>query len=220
VRHPAPRSGFGWSVIAARRGDEADPGAFDPQRLAAEYVVNGGRSPVVLFRRPEVPTRPHHESIPLPVGELDLTPDRPDVVVSVPLSAADLIEFDYRIARAARPTRVQGAVGRTLAFSGASGDFEVPAAGRYLRIPGSRDTSVPVMIQFRLVDPDPDSVATIRDLRAVRTGTRTRNYDSTRTAAAIGLAGVVVGSAATLAAQAVSRGIRARMGARRALGGS
>jgi hypothetical protein len=145
---------------------------------------------------------------------LELTPERPDVVVSATLTQAEMIEFDYQITAPARITRLQGAVERVLAFSGASGDFEVPARGRYLRIPGVRDTAVPVMIQFRLVDPGSDSVATVRGLQAVRTGSHAHNYDATWTAAALVLAGAALGSATTLAVQAVSRRIRAPLAPR------
>jgi hypothetical protein len=67
------------------------------------------------------------------------------------------------------------------------------------------------MIQFRLVDAEPDSAATISELRAVRTGSRTRNYDSTSTALTVGLVGAAVGSVGTLAIQVAARAVRRRL---------
>ncbi len=208
-----PKCGFGWSVLGAQRAAEAgsaDAG-FDPEDLAAGYVVGGQLAPVAVTRRPPVPTQPLHETVPLGVGELELTAERPDVSISVTLTETDLVDFDYQVSRAARRTRVEGAVERVLAFSGPAGEFEVPSWGRYLRIPGNRDTSFPVMIHFRLVDAEPDSAATIRRLSAVRTGSRTRNYDSTSSALTVGLVGAVVGSVGTLAIQGAARAVRRRL---------
>lgn len=213
-----PKCGFGWSVLGAQRAAEAghaDAGnadaGFDPEDLAAGYVVGGQLAPVTVTRRPPVPTQPLHETVPLGVGELELTAERPDVSISVTLTETDLVDFDYQVSRAARRTRVEGAVERVLAFSGPAGEFEVPSWGRYLRIPGNRDTSFPVMIHFRLVDAEPDSAATIRRLSAVRTGSRTRNYDSTSSALTVGLVGAVVGSVGTLAIQGAARAVRRRL---------
>ena len=140
--------------------------------------------------------------------ELELTAERPDASISVTLSETDLVDFDYQVSRAAPRTRVEGAVERVLAFSGPAGEFEVPSWGRYLRISGNRDASFPVMIHFRLVESAPDSAATITGLSAVRTGSRTRNYDSTSTALTVGLTGAVVGSVGTLAVQGAARTVR------------
>jgi len=68
-----------------------------------------------------------------------------------------------------------------------------------------------VMIQFRLVEAEPGSSAVISGLRAVRTGPRTSNYDSTSTAVTVGVAGAIVGSASTLAIQWLARAGRRRM---------
>jgi hypothetical protein len=87
----------------------------------------------------------------------------------------------------------------------------VPAWGQYLRIPGNRDFTVPIRIQFRLVEPASNSTATISGVRAVRTGVRTRNYDSSRTAVAIGATGVVVGAVGTLAVQHLVRAVRGQL---------
>lgn len=202
----APHSGFGWSVLAAAaRGT-----AFDPAALDAGYLVRGDRRPVTVARRPAAPAPPQYEETPLGVGEIELTPDRPDVLVSLPLSEADLVEFDYQISHPEPHSRVQGAVGRILAFSGAAGEYQVPSWGCYLRVPGGRDTSVPLMIQFRLVDAGPQTTATIRGLRGVRTGVRTHNYDVMSTAVSVALVGAVAGSAATLAVQAIARAVRGR----------
>jgi hypothetical protein len=202
----AAQSGFGWSVLAAAR----DGTAFDPVALDAGYVVRGDRRPVAVARRPATPALPQYEEISLGVGEIVLTPDRPDVLVGVTLSGVDLVEFDYQISDPAPHSRVQGAVGRILAFSGASGEYQVPSWGCYLRVPGGRDTSVPLMLQFRLADPAAGTSATIRGLRGVRTGVRTHNYDVTGTAVAIALVGAVAGAAATLAVQAMARSLRNR----------
>lgn len=205
-----PKCGFGWSVLAAKRAAEAgdaDTG-FDPQDLAAGYLVGGQRAPLTVNRRPPVPTQPRHETVPLDVDELELTAERPDASISVTLSETDLVDFDYQVSRAAPRTRVEGAVERVLAFSGPAGEFEVPSWGRYLRISGNRDASFPVMVHFRLVESAPDSAATITGLSAVRTGSRTRNYDSTSTALTVGLTGAVVGSVGTLAVQGAARTVR------------
>ena len=140
-----------------------------------------------------------------------MTAERPDVLISVELTDVDLVEFDYQINDGDRRTRVEGAVNRVPGFSGAGGALEVPAWGQYLRIPGNRDFTVPIRIQFRLVEPAANSTATISGVRAVRTGVRTRNYDSSRTAVAIGATGVVVGAVGTLAVQHLVRAVRGRL---------
>lgn len=208
-----PKCGFGWSVLAAHRAAEAGDhhDGFNPADLAAGYLVGGQHAPLAVSRRPRFPTKPLRETVPLGTGELELTAERPDASISVTLSETDLVDFHYEVRGAARRTRVEGAVERVLAFSGPAGEFEVPQWGRYLRIPGNRVTSFPVMIQFRLVDAEPDSAATISELRAVRTGSRTRNYDSTSTALTVGLVGAAVGSVGTLAIQVAARAVRRRV---------
>ena len=141
------------------------------------------------------------------VGEIELSADRPDVLIAVALPDADLVEFDYQLAEPGRRSRVEGAVQRGLAFTGAAGLIEVPARGRYLRIPDDRDPSAPILIQFRLAEPELSTTATIRGLQALRAG-RTRNYDTTRTTVTAAAIGAIAGSAATLAVQGLGLAIR------------
>jgi hypothetical protein len=148
--------------------------------------------------------------IPLGVGEIELSADRPDVLIAVMLPDADLLEFDYQISEPRRRSRVEGAVQRILAFTGAAGLMEVPARGRYLRIPDDRDPSAPVLIQFRLAEPDATTTATISGLQALGAG-RTRNYDTTRTTITVAAMGAVAGSAATLAVQGLAWAIGRRL---------
>jgi hypothetical protein len=211
VRAGDLRCGFGWSVLAAERSFEAHaPGpVFDPEALAAGYVVSAGRSPVVIARRRSTPTQPRYQVIPLGVGEIELSADRPDVLIAVMLPDADLVEFDYQVSEPGRRSRVEGAVQRVLAFTGAAGLIEVPATGRYLRIPDDRDPSAPVLIQFRLAEPEATTTATISGLQALRAG-RTRNYDTTRTTVTVAAMGAIAGSAATLAATGLVWAIRRR----------
>ena len=213
ARSADPRCGFGWSVLAAERSAEGPSGAahFDPEDLEAGYMVQGDNAPVVTSRRPARKKLLREESADFGVGTLELTAERPDVLISVELTDVDLVEFDYQINDGDRRTRVEGAVNRVPGFSGAGGALEVPAWGQYLRIPGNRDFTVPIRIQFRLVEPASNSTATISGVRAVRTGVRTRNYDSSRTAVAIGATGVVVGAVGTLAVQHLVRAVRGQL---------
>jgi len=213
VQSPNPKCGYAWSVLGGQRAAElGNAGAgFDPRKLAAGYLVGGDRAPVVISRRSPVASPVRHDAVPLAIEELELTPERPDVSIAIELDGADLVDFEYDVAHAGLRTRVEGAVERVLAFSGAAGEFEVPSWGRYLRIPSNRDASSPVMIQFRLVEAEPGSSAVISGLRAVRTGPRTSNYDSTSTAVTVGVAGAIVGSASTLAIQWLARAGRRRM---------
>jgi hypothetical protein len=212
VRTQDLRCGFGWSVLAADRSStgHARERTFDPQALAAGYVVSAGRSPVAIARRRSTPTHPRYSVIPLGVGEIELSADRPDVLIAVMLPDADLLEFDYQISEPGRRSRVEGAVQRVLAFTGAAGLMEVPARGRYLRIPDDRDPSAPVLIQFRLSEPDATTTATISGLQALGAG-RTRNYDTTRTTVTVAAMGAVAGSAATLAVQGLAWAIGRRL---------
>ena len=189
VQSPDPKCGHGWSLPAAQRATEAGDSAagFDPGNLAAGYVVRGDRAPVAIPPSP-VASPVRHDAVPLSGGELKLTPERPDVSIAIPPDGADLVDFEYDVAHAGVRTRVEGAVERVLAFSGAAGEFEVPSWGLDLRIPRNRDVSSPVVIQFRLVEAELASAAVVRGLRAVRTGPRTSNYDSTSKAVTVGLA--------------------------------
>ena len=206
------RCGFGWSVLAADRSPagHARDRTFDPRALSAGYVVSAGRSPVAIARRRSTPTQPRYQVIPLGVGEIELSADRPDVLIAVALPDADLLEFDYQISEPGRRSRVEGAVQRVLAFTGAAGLIEVPARGRYLRIPDDRDPSAPVLVQFRLAEPDATTTATISGLQALRVG-RTRNYDTTRTTVTVAAMGAIAGSAATLAVQGLAWAIGRRL---------
>jgi hypothetical protein len=212
VRSGDQRCGFGWSLLAGDLASEGpSPGsAFDPRGLAAGYVASAGRAPVAVARGPAARTHPRYEVIPLGVGEIELSVDRPDVLIAVMLPGADLVEFEYQLAEPARRSRVEGAVQRVLAFSGAAGLLEVPARGRYMRIPDDRDPSAPVLLQFRLAAPQESTTATISGLQALRAG-RASNYDPTRTALAAAAMGAVVGSAVTLAAQGLGHVIHRRL---------
>lgn len=213
VRSADPKSGFGWSVLGADR-PQAGVGDFDPEGLAAGYFVQGGRRPVAISQRDAVPTRPRSEAATLGLEEIELTAEHPDVAIGVLLADVDLVEFDYTITDPARRTRLEGAVERVPAFSGASGEFTVPSWGQYLRIRGDRDPSVPVLIQFRLVDAEPSSRVSVTNVRAVRTGVRARNYHATRTATAIAVAGAIGGAVGTLAVQGLARAVRGQLAKR------
>jgi hypothetical protein len=64
-------------------------------------------------------------------------------------------------------------------------------------------------LQFRLVNPGPDTTVTLSDLHAVRT-TAARNYDTTRMTMTVGMVGAGLGAAATLAAVGVVSALRRR----------
>lgn len=212
VRSADPGCGFGWSVLAEDQASEGGStgGALDRQALAAGYMVGIRSSPVVTARRRPARTQPRQEVISLGVGELQLSAQRPDVMIAVDLPKGDLVEFDYEITAPGRRSRVEGAVERVLAFSGAAGLIEVPPRGRYLRVPGDRDTAAPVLIQFRLAEPETGTTATVSGLRALHTGT-TRNYDPTRSAITFAAVGAAAGCAATLTAQGIAGLIRGRL---------
>ncbi len=213
ARSADPKCGAGWSVLAAESSSGAgtDGRQYDPADLAAGYVVHGSGSPVATSRRAATPRSAHRVVADLGVGTLELSTARPDVLINVALADVDLVEFDYRINDGQLRTRVEGAVNRIPGFSGPGGELEVPAWGRYLRIPGGRDATGPVRLHFRLLEPTQASTATISGIRAVRTGVRTRNYDSSHMAAAIGAAGVVTGAVGTLTVQRLARGLLRRL---------
>jgi hypothetical protein len=200
-----PSCGFAWSLLGADL-----PGApeFDPQSLAASYLVRGEGTPWVIVARPE--QRPCDSALtPLGLGRLRLSADRPDVLIGSPLPDTDLVEFDYQISNPAAGTRIEAAVQRVLVFSGGVGPHHVPERGRYLRVPTTSEPSDPVTLQFRLVNPGPETTVIISDLQAVRT-TAARNYDATRMTLVAGLLGAGLGAAATLGAVGVVSALRRR----------
>ncbi len=209
VRAQDPACGFGWSLLGAQLPDAPE---FDPQALAAGYLARGDSAPRAVVARPA--QRPPDSALtPLGLGRLRLSAERPDVLIGTPLPDTDLVEFDYHVTNPGPGTRIEAAVQRVLVFSGGAGPLYVPERGRYLRVPATMEPSVPVLLQFRLVDPGPETTVTISDLHAVRT-TAARNYDATRTTMAVGMLGAGMGAAATLAAVGVVSALRRRAGRR------
>lgn len=196
---PDAQSGFSWSVL----------NGFDPTDLAAANLLVGEDRlvPLTNGREREEPDANPVYMIETVIGAVtELTAKNPDILVSLDAGeGAVMLEFDYEIQRGGRKTRLEAAVNHSLSFT-ASPQFQVPARGRYLRLPP--DGGRQVQVQFRLRDAGMRTTATVGRLRVVRLVNPEQNATDRQAMLTSAGIGAGLGSAATLAAVAGGSALR------------